>query len=154
MRAMLESPWISIPIRVFLGCVFIYSAWPKILDPPGFGEAIWNYRIVPSFLINPIALVMPWLEVFAGLSLVVGVLRRGSALTIGVLLLVFISALSIDILRGIAVDCGCFSIASSQKSHSELMLEMKLDVLRDAGLLLLALQSFLTPVTWLKSLTR
>jgi putative oxidoreductase len=150
MRAIFESPWVSIPVRIFLGCVFIYSAGPKILDPPGFAEATANYQILPSFLINPSALVLPWLELFAGFSLVVGVLRRGSALMVAVLLLFFIAALSIDLYRGIAVDCGCFSIANSQKTFAELALGMKLDVLRDLGLILLAVHCFLSPVTWLK----
>jgi hypothetical protein len=56
------------------------------------------------------------------------------------MLLIFIVALSIDLGRGIAVDCGCFSVTAQPKTAEELFNSMKIDLIRDLGLLLLATQ--------------
>ena len=140
MNWFLENRRLSMLIRIVLGAVFLYSAWPKIADPPGFAEMIWNYRILPGSFVNPLAILLPWLELFAGLALVSGVLRRGAAILIGMLLLVFIAALATDLARGIAVDCGCFAVASETRTIQEMFASMKLDLLRDSGLALLAAQ--------------
>jgi uncharacterized membrane protein YphA (DoxX/SURF4 family) len=138
---LLHSRWFSICTRILLGSVFVYSSWSKIADPPGFARVIWNYRILPAVLIGPAAIVLPWLELLAGLALLLGFLRRGAALLVSSMLLLFIAALTIDLARGIPVDCGCFSVAAAAKTPAELFSSMKLDLLRDSGLLLLSLQS-------------
>lgn len=44
MRWLLENRWLSVLVRTALGIIFVYSAVPKIADPPGFAQMIWNYR--------------------------------------------------------------------------------------------------------------
>jgi putative oxidoreductase len=139
----LRNRYLSILVRLFLGGVFIFSAWPKLADAPGFAHVVWNYQILPSFLINPAALVLPWLELVTALALLTGFFRRGAALTAGMMLALFIVALTYNILRDVPVDCGCFSLAAVEKDHDELMAAMKLDIARDLGLLVLTLQAFL-----------
>lgn len=143
----LRSRWVSIVVRVALGALFIYSAWPKIADPPAFAQMLSNYRLLPGALVNPAALVLPWLEMVAGVCLVAGIMRRGAALWIAVLLVVFMGALAINIARDVAVDCGCFSVTASQKSHAELIASMKLDILRDLGMMLMALFTLFFPLS-------
>lgn len=143
----LRSRWVSIVIRVALGALFVSSAWPKIADPPAFAQMLSNYRLLPGALVNPVALVLPWLEMVAGICLVAGIMRRGAALWIAAMLVVFIGALTINIARDVAVDCGCFSVTASQKSHAELITSMKLDVVRDLGMLLMALFTLFFPLS-------
>ncbi len=150
MNALLRIPWLAVAVRVGLGCVFILSSWPKIADPPAFAQMVSNYKLLPESIVGPAAILLPWLEMIAGIALVSGIVRRGAALWAGVMLVVFIGAISINIARGVAVDCGCFSLAASQKSHEELMAAMKIDLLRDIGMLAMALFAFLTPVCWRK----
>jgi len=138
MNLLVETSWPSRIIRVGLGLVFVYSSWSKLADPPGFAQMIWNYRILPAYLVNPAALVLPWMELLAGLALVSGILHKGAALAAALMLALFIAALATDLARGIAVDCGCFSVVAQAKSATELFAGMQLDILRDAGLLLLA----------------
>ena len=138
MRQILQNRWILMAVRVALGALFIYSAWPKVADPPAFAQMLSNYRLLPGALINPAALVLPWLEMIAGICLVAGIMRRGAALWIAVLLIVFIGALAINIARDVAVDCGCFSVTASQKSHAEMIGSMKWDIVRDLIMLLMA----------------
>ena len=63
--------------------------------------------------------------------------RLGNA-GITILLIVFIVALGINLARGKPVDCGCFGTAKVQKTDAERLKDMKLVILRDVGLLLLA----------------
>jgi uncharacterized membrane protein YphA (DoxX/SURF4 family) len=58
------------------------------------------------------AVFLPWLEFFLGLSVVLGVLYRTSALMLAGLNVLFIIALGSVIARGIEVDCGCFGLVA------------------------------------------
>jgi len=102
--------FLSIVLRVFLGLVFVWASWGKILDPAGFAIIIQNYRILPAWAVNPTALVLPWIEILSGLSLLTGWFMRGSLLIINFLLLVFAVAFIINIQKGIDINCGCFSL--------------------------------------------
>jgi hypothetical protein len=101
---------------------------------------IYNYRLVPGPLVNGLALVLPWVELFAGLALILGVWKKEAAVVVAVLLLVFIVAIGFNLARGHAVDCGCFDVRSAGKSRDELLAEMKWVLLRDVGLLVLVFQ--------------
>ena len=140
MNRILESRWMSLLARFVLGLTFIYSALPKIIDPAGFAHMIWNYRILPGILINPLAILLPWVELLSGVSLLAGFLRKGAALLLAGMLIVFMAAIAADLARGIPIDCGCFSVGGAAKTPAELFADMKLDLLRDAGLLALASQ--------------
>jgi putative oxidoreductase len=121
----------------------VAAAIPKIADPPAFAHMIYNYRLVPGALVNGLALLMPWLELFVGLFLILGVWRREAALLAALLLVVFMGAIGWNLARGHAVDCGCFDVRSAGKTPEQLLTEMKWVLLRDVGLLLLAGQVLL-----------
>lgn len=127
-------------MQIALGAVFVAAAIPKIADPPGFAHMIYNYRLLPGAAINAVALLMPWLELVAGLALILGVWRREAALAVGAMLLVFLAAIGVNLARGHAVDCGCFDVQSAGKSREELLTEMRWVLLRDVGLLVLVAQ--------------
>jgi hypothetical protein len=86
------------------------------------------------------ALVMPWVELLAGVALILGVWKREAAIVAGLLLLVFLVAIGVNLARGHAVDCGCFDVRSVGKSREELLSEMRWVLIRDVGLLLLVAQ--------------
>jgi putative oxidoreductase len=127
-------------VQIGLGIVFCVAAIPKILDPPGFAHMVYNYRLVPGGLVNVLALVMPWVELFAGAALILGVWKREAAILVGLLLLVFVVAIGFNLARGHAVDCGCFDLRSAGKSREELLADMRWVLIRDVGLLLLVVQ--------------
>jgi putative oxidoreductase len=140
-RRILQHPVLSWIARVALGAVFVVAATPKIADPPSFAHMIYNYRILPGTLVNPAAILMPWVELLAGLALLAGPLRRGAAALTMALLVVFLLAIGTNLARNRAVQCGCFDVHAAEKSHSEQISEMRGVLLRDAGLLLLAVQA-------------
>lgn len=130
----------SVRVQIALGIVFVVAAIPKIADPPAFAHVIYNYRLVPGGVINAMALVLPWVELAAGIGLILGVWKREAAIVVGLLLLVFLVAIGVNLARGHAVDCGCFDVRSAGKSRDELLSEMRWVLIRDVGLLLLVAQ--------------
>jgi len=136
----LAHPWLTIRVQLALGAIFVIAAIPKIADPPSFAHMIYNYRLVPASLINLSALVMPWVELLAGLALILGVWKAAARNVIGILLAIFIIAISINLIRDNAIDCGCFNVADRGKTHEQRIFDMKVDVARDLGMLLLAAQ--------------
>lgn len=120
-------------LRILLGLIFIAAAVSKAAYPLDFAQIVANYRILPDDLVNPVALFLPWLELVCGAALVAGVAVRGAALTVVLMLTVFLGALGYNAARGISVGCGCFSVAPGAVDS------MHADMVRDALILVLAL---------------
>lgn len=140
MRDWLTHPWLTIRVQIALGAIFVFAAWPKLVDPPSFAHMIYNYRILPAGLINFSALVMPWVEIVAGLCLIVGVWTRPARWIITLMLVVFMIAISINLVRGNAIDCGCFNTAAANLTYEERIRDMWMVIVRDTGMLLMCAQ--------------
>ena len=95
-------------MRLLVGGAFVFAGSLKILDPPGFAEMVAHFQMLPHELVNLVALTLPWVELVAGLSLVLGFWRRASALVITVLCFIFLIAVTQVLIRGIDTQCGCF----------------------------------------------
>ena len=132
----LHNDYLELIVRVFIGIVFIYASIDKIAAPAQFARIIYNYHIMPANLINLLALTLPWIEIVCGILLIVGIYKDGSILIINVMLLVFIIAISINLYRGINLECGCFSVSSKAKESAIELL------LRDIGLLILCIYAY------------
>ena len=74
-----------------------------------------NYRLLPHELLNLLAITLPWIEVAAGLFLVLGIWKRASALVITVLMIVFLAAIGQALARGLDIRCGCFGTVEARK---------------------------------------
>ena len=138
----LLHPKLTLALRIVLGLVFIAAAVPKIADPPGFAKAIWAYALFPAWSLNPLALILPWLELACGLALCLGVWVRAAVLWLGMLLLSFSLAITINLAQHHPVDCGCFG-AATPKTEAQRLIDMRWALLRDLGLLLLVQQLLL-----------
>jgi uncharacterized membrane protein YphA (DoxX/SURF4 family) len=136
----LASPWLTVRVQIALGVFFVAAALPKVVDPPSFAHMIYNYRIVPGAFVNLMALVLPWFELLAGIALILGIWTRTSAALIGALLGVFIVAISFNLARGNAIDCGCFDVAAAGKTVAERITDMWWVVIRDVGMLVMVAQ--------------
>ena len=136
----LTHPWLTIRVQLALGIFFVVAALPKLGDPPSFAHMVYNYRIVPGALINLMALTMPWIELLCGLALILGIWKDAARTIIALLLLVFIVAISINLMRNNAIDCGCFDVTAAGKSHEERIADMHFVVIRDLGMLLMCAQ--------------
>jgi uncharacterized membrane protein YphA (DoxX/SURF4 family) len=139
-REALTHPWLTIRVQIALGAIFVVAALPKLADPPSFAHMIYNYRILPAGLINISALAMPWVELLSGLALILGIWTRPARWIITLLLITFMIAIGFNLLRGNAIDCGCFDVSAAGKTHDERLRDMGLVLLRDTGMLLMAAQ--------------
>jgi putative oxidoreductase len=140
MRQWLTSEWLTVRVQIALGAIFVAAALPKIADPPSFAHMIYNYRILPGGLINISALIMPWVEIIAGLALILGIWTRGARWIIGLMLALFIAAIAFNLARNNAIDCGCFDVSAAGKTHAERIRDMWMVILRDIGMLLMVAQ--------------
>ncbi len=121
--------------RILVGGIFIYASVDKLLAPTAFAAAIANYQLLPQGLINPVAVWLPWLELFVGLGLVSGKLIRGAAAIATTLMGIFTVAVAYSYIRGLDINCGCFTM--DPKSISD----MRLVLVRDIGLMALCLMA-------------
>ena len=140
MTKWLSSSWLAIRVQLALGVFFVAAALPKIVDPPSFAHMVYNYRIVPGAAINLMALVMPWIELLSGLALILGIWTGTARTIVAALLVTFIIAISINLARHNAIDCGCFDVSVAGKTREERLADMHLVILRDAGMLLMCAQ--------------
>ena len=124
---------VGVPLRVYIGAVFIAASLFKIYEPYDFALSVATYQMTPLPLINIFALALPWVELFSGVLLIVGFWTRANALLISAMMLMFICALSIALSRGLQMSCGCFA---SQDAADEIGLHT---LLRDAGWLTISL---------------
>jgi len=100
--------WLYRICRWFLGGVFIFAGSTKIFEPEVFVSLIEAYGIVPESLLMPVAIVLPALEIIAGLGLIFEI--QWSLEVITGLLMLFVVILSYGLLIGLDIDCGCFNI--------------------------------------------
>ena len=116
MNNFLNNSWIELAARWVLGATFIYASHSKILAPAVFAKIIYGYDLFPAILINLLAIILPFVELIAGMALIFGFYPRSAVLIVNVLLLAFIVSLSINIVRGHEFDCGCFAINAEDQS--------------------------------------
>ena len=124
------SSWIYRIVRWVLGGIFIYSGAAKLLAPRIFSVLIEAYGLVPDMLLMPVALILPVLEVVAGVALLFDI--RGSLAVIAGLLLLFIAILGYGIRMGLDVDCGCFG---PEEPEAEAFHGLRLALYRDMVML-------------------
>jgi hypothetical protein len=95
---------------LILGATFVWAAILKIKDPSGTLSSVLSYRILPEALAPGAALILPWLELWAGVFTLTGpgYFRRAGALILSGLLALFILLTAFNLARGVDFDCGCF----------------------------------------------
>ncbi len=100
---------VAIAARVILGAWFVYSGGQLIFGSglDRFTYDISNYKIVPAPLDAIIAYTIPWLELIAGLCLMLGILRRGALLAIAGLVATFSLAIEWAWIHKLDITCGC-----------------------------------------------
>lgn len=107
-KRVLTNPYVALVFRVYLGGIFIYASMYKISYTAEFAENIASYQIVPYWGVNLLAILMPWAELICGTLLLFGVRSKAAVLMIGGMLVVFITAIFLSLVRNIPIGCGCF----------------------------------------------
>ena len=123
MTKLLGNKYFLLTIRIVLGLVFIFAAISKAAEPELFARSIANYKLLPIFLINIFAIILPWIELCAGLLLIFGVSVKENSTILSGLLLVFLIAIGISLMRGLDIECGCFGTVDGAKVGVQKILE-------------------------------
>ena len=110
-------------LRVGMGFLFILAALPKLQDPAAFAKSVENYQMLPVVAERVLALVLPPLELFVGVCLVVGLVDAGASLLVFLLMLVFTGAVGTALARGLDISCGCFDTEGGSKVGLNKILE-------------------------------
>jgi hypothetical protein len=100
---------IILPLRLYIGGLFVYACIHKITDPADFANTVASYEMLPHWAVNLVAVMLPWMEFWAGVLLVLGVFVRSSAMLLSMFLAVFSVGALVNLLRGAQISCGCFS---------------------------------------------
>jgi uncharacterized membrane protein len=130
------APMIRSLLRAGLGLMFIAAALPKFSDPKDFANLVAQYQMLPAPLVDPFALCLAAFEIVVGLGLLFTSYEREFSLLVGLLLLMFVVALSQALARGLGIACGCFDIEGAADAG-----ETWFSLIRDVVLLF--------PVGWL-----
>lgn len=109
-------PVFALICRLALAIIFFYAGIEKAINPIDFAVAIYNYRLLPDYAINLVAVFLPYLEIIIAINFIIGINVRGAALLSTLLFLTFAIALTINLARGLDISCGCFGATSGNIS--------------------------------------
>jgi uncharacterized membrane protein YphA (DoxX/SURF4 family) len=129
-RGEARGRWIRSWLRALFGLMFLAAAWPKFSDPDGFAMMVAQYQMLPAFSVHAFSVWLPALEVTTGVALLLSPWERESAALVGLMLLMFIAALSQALWRDLGIACGCFDIKGATDAG-----ETWFAILRDVVLL-------------------
>jgi len=146
MRSKFEvaQPWLGLLARLILGGVLLVAGYLKVGSPDKSQMAVRAYEMLPISIANLFGLFLPFFEVAIGALLILGALTRVIAILGGVTMFAFIIAIAQAWVRGLNIDCGCFGGGGSVAPEDTRYLQ---EILRDAGLVFLALYLIRYPVT-------
>lgn len=136
----LSNKYLLIAFRIIVGGVFVYASLNKLMNQEEFAKAIYNYKFLPSALINIFAIVLPYVELIAGLFLIAGIYVRGSSFLILLMLIIFIIALTQAYLRGLDINCACFSLENPEQK-SDIFTRIIEDILLLAATIIIYIKS-------------
>ncbi len=95
-------------LRLGFGALFIWSGIAKLKDPISFAEDVRNFRIIGDPIAPAMALLIPWVEIVAGIAVMAGKWARGGAFVLVGALVMFTGAVILGWVRGLDITCGCF----------------------------------------------
>ncbi len=108
MRAFLQNRWLMLALRLVLGVIFLVASIAKLHDIDKFISTVAGYGILPDVLTHIYGYVVPWVELFIGCALILGVFIRLAAAFCIPLIISFMVASSYALANTTGGGCGCF----------------------------------------------
>lgn len=110
MNPSLPARWWT-ALRWLLGALMLWAAVSKLAQPTEFLGSIYAYDLpLPRSWLQLVAVVLPWVELLCGLSLIANVWSETALTAIISLLAVFVLATGQAWSRGLDISCGCFDL--------------------------------------------
>jgi hypothetical protein len=95
--------------------LLLASARVHVLNPYRLQDSILNYRLLPFWAATVLAAFLPYLQLCCAVALIaIPKLRRTAALVSAVMFVVFITAQSTALARGLDISCGFFGTETSR----------------------------------------
>jgi uncharacterized membrane protein YphA (DoxX/SURF4 family) len=98
-----------------VGALLLVAALAKLGELEGFARQLHNFHLAPLGAENLLAMTLPWIELVAGLSLLLGVRPRSGAWVAAGFMVVFTVAVGLAMARGLNIECGCFGSADATR---------------------------------------
>ncbi|MCK5581596.1 MAG: DoxX family membrane protein [Candidatus Omnitrophica bacterium] len=137
---------IFIFLRVTIGGFFVLVSVDTLMGPfQNFLYVVQAYEIFPDIVEKGVAFIVPWVEFFLGVFLVIGLWTRNALKGLLVLVTGLIGVVSSAIIRGLPLDdCGCFGELFSVSLKGTLLIDIALFVFVGLMLVNLAKTSLLS----------
>jgi putative oxidoreductase len=107
-KTVIGNKWLVFAIRLLLGGCFLAASLSKLQNPDYFVATVVSYGILPDNLARIYGLVLPWLELTIGCSLIFGIFSAYASGLSVLLSLSFIVAGIHSLMYSQLEDCGCF----------------------------------------------
>ena len=105
----------AVVFRFGLAVLFLLSGLAKLPRRAEFTAAVRSCELVPDRAGALVGRLLPSVEVAAGLLLSLGLGVRQVAALLGAFLVVFSGAVVVNLVRGRAIDCGCFGPVAERR---------------------------------------
>jgi hypothetical protein len=106
---MILDPALALTLALLLAAIFAAAAIAKLRGVEVFAGMLANYRLLPDALVQPLAYLLPIVELGTALHLLLPATRPAAAVVAVLLLLLFAAAMAVNLARGRRdIDCGCF----------------------------------------------
>jgi putative oxidoreductase len=111
---MKSQNYFALALRWIFGLILIWAAVSKLGNLHDFYVSLLAYQLpLPKLMLQSTAVVLPWLELFCGLHLIVGFWLRPALAWTLILFTIFLLATGQAWARGLDISCGCFNLGSS-----------------------------------------
>ena len=100
--------WVQRLLRAVVAAVFIVAAVQKIPDPKAFARNVEYFKLLPLWAANPVAMILPWVELVTALVLLLGLWVPEAVGVFFVMSLGFEFGAIRAMVMGFPIDCGCF----------------------------------------------
>jgi len=99
---------ILLVLRVGIAGLFLYAGAIKAWDTQQFAQDVRNFQLTSWDVSVLTATYLPWLEIVAGVGLLLKRLYLGALAALAGMTTVFIAAIASAWHRGLDISCGCF----------------------------------------------
>lgn len=119
----LDNRWFIFALRLVLGGILIAASVTKLQYQAEFVDIVAGYGLLPDSLAQVYGLVVPWVELFIGCCLVLGIFTRFASAVSVPLTVSFVIASAYGLFHPVAGGCGCFGQLISLSHPVSLLLD-------------------------------
>jgi uncharacterized membrane protein YphA (DoxX/SURF4 family) len=136
-------------LRLVAAAVWLTAGFYKLRDVSASVEAVRAYQLLPGPLVTPAGYALPVVEIGFGVLFLVGLFTRYTAVASAVFDVVYVAGIASAAIRGLRIDCGCFSpggpLPPGAPTH------YAADLIRDTVFAVITAYLIWRPRTWLSA---